>query len=312
MQPLATAYTHPGAAAERSAQQAKSEDFQPVPRVVAVGGESTISGGGVRSAASDAGLHSDADGAHDSHHGSSKSSKSNDSGLLGGLLDDVKKDLDIASDVKEQAKKAASSAASAAKDAANSSGVKSVSSAARNALNDIRAFSSSSSSSSSSTQGSSSKSSSSSSSKPKQLSDDERTGAYVLGAILAGGFLLGGLGKKTSAFAPESAKKEPTTLAGKAVAKIEEKTVAVVKPSPSSASSGAAAAAPSTEAKSSVNANGSLSQGRGRVGKALGDFGKTGAAPSQPAAAVGAQQATTNPGHFASAAGVVGSAPRRT
>ena len=284
--PLMTAYTQPG-------EQDTEMPFVPAPKVITASGTSTMLGGGVSSAAQDAGLDDDH---HHNHQQRLDNKNDQPSSPLNALLDDMKADLGVAPQLEKRAKKMAANAANAAASSSTAS-------AARTALDEVASALPESirstltsggglggNSKKSSHSSSGSNGSGGSSTRAKPLNDEERTGAYVLGAILAGGFFLGGLGNSKSSLAHDDHSKSSHDVvtaaastahqaAGEAIDDVVRRAEEALGRQPSSSQQ-------------------TLSAGKGRVGKALGDLGNP--SHSQPQTA-----------NFASAAGIVGNGPRK-
>ncbi|KAE8229677.1 hypothetical protein CF326_g5344 [Tilletia indica] len=257
--PLVTSYFQPGENVPDAVRKA-DEEYQSNPKVVAVGGSTHTEI-----------AHHATDAAHPPKKSNDDSSSSSASGAITSLLSEFRKDLGLPSP------SAVASAASGEKESGNAT-LDEASKAIRDALASVSPSKEGSSSSGSGSSGSSSKSKSSNSRSSadlnRPLNSDERTGAYLLGAIVFGGLLLGGVA------APADPEKKEKRAERKE--KVKEKVAAavnhVVAPSQSTS-----ATTPRSE--------------RGRVGKAMEDV-----------LGVGGSASSAN---FSTGQGIVGGATRK-
>ncbi|KAL9934888.1 hypothetical protein V8E36_005964 [Tilletia maclaganii] len=278
--PLVTSYFHPGESIPDAVRSA-DEDYHSNPKVVAVGGSATTN---IAHHATDDANHPSAD---------STSSPKGVSGALHSLLNDFRKDLGIPQSQVDAAASAASDGARSARDKVEQS---STLEEAIKPVKDVLAFASEGGGAGEAQLGSSSSSSIfSRSSSPggspggkagslnRPLSAEERTGAYLLGAIVFGGLLVGGLAAPAD---PEKKAKKAQSGVKAAVKDVRDADGVVAK-----------AGVVASEVKSAVVGGGGGMGGRGRVNKALEEH--------RGSASAGVA------GQFSSGENIVGAGPRK-
>ncbi|CAD6918184.1 unnamed protein product [Tilletia controversa] len=283
--PIVTSYFHPGEKIPE-AVRAADEEYQSNPKVVAVGGSEHTE---IAHHATDAAMKPSSDSKK-----SGEDSDSSASGAITSLLSEFRKDLGLPSP------EAVASVAKGEKKSGNAA-LDEASKAVREALASVippdsgssSASKSSSTSSSNNNNNNNSRSSSSSSSKTNRpLNSEERTGAYLLGAIVFGGLFLGGVAAPAD---PEKKEKRAATKEA-----VKEKVAAVVHtvvPSSSTARNGERGRVnKAMEDVRGASSAGNFATGQGIVGGAVrkDEFGGASAADD-----------------FSTGQGIVGGAPRK-
>ncbi|CAD6949534.1 unnamed protein product [Tilletia caries] len=284
--PIVTSYFHPGEKIPE-AVRAADEEYQSNPKVVAVGGSEHTE---IAHHATDAAMKPSSDSKK-----SGEDSDSSASGAITSLLSEFRKDLGLPSP------EAVASVAKGEKKSGNAA-LDEASKAVREALASVippdsgsssASKSSSTSSSNNNNNNNNSRSSSSSSSKTdRPLNSEERTGAYLLGAIVFGGLFLGGVAAPAD---PEKKEKRAATKEA-----VKEKVAAVVHtvvPSSSTARNGERGRVnKAMEDVRGASSAGNFATGQGIVGGAVrkDEFGGASAADD-----------------FSTGQGIVGGAPRK-